>query len=179
MFVRIKLIVTGLLVSFILAFGSTGFALTIELTDTGGVEVGTNARSGFEEAAALWESVFVDPVTVRLDVGFQSLGSGILGSTGSEKVGAFYSDIGNALNADQTTVDDLTAVTNLQAGDFLDFLTTNEFGNSERDNDTGFGIGNENAANNRSLDVNRANAKALGLLSDDGATDGRDRKSVV
>ena len=172
MFVRIKLIVTGLLVSFILAFGSTGFALTIELTDTGGVEVGTNARSGFEEAAALWESVFVDPVTVRLDVGFQSLGSGILGSTGSEKVGAFYSDIGNALNADQTTVDDLTAVTNLQAGDFLDFLTTNEFGNSERDNDTGFGIGNENAVNNRSLDVNRANAKALGLLSDDGATDG-------
>lgn len=163
MLLRTKLIITGLLVSFILAFGSTGFALTIELSDTGGVGIGTNARSGFEEAAALWESVFVDQVTVRLDVGFQTFSSQtILGSTGSDTLAATFSDVRTALIGDQTSGDDGTAAANLQAGLFLDFLTTDEFGSSERDND--------NTSNNFFLDVNRANAKALGLLTDDGST---------
>ena len=43
--------------------------LTIILNNTGGVEAGTQARAGFEAAAAIWSSILRDPVTIRLDVG--------------------------------------------------------------------------------------------------------------
>ncbi len=168
MFLRMKLIVAGLIVSLVLTFSSTGLALNIVLNDITPGGMSTTALNGFADAASLWENTFSDPVTVRLDVGFQSLDPGILGSTGSNPFVDFYSNVRTALNSDQTSTDDSTAVANLQAGDFLDFLTTDEFGALERDNDTGFG--NPNAVNNRSLNVNRANAKALGLLSDDGIT---------
>ena len=44
-------------------------------------------------AAARWEALFSDPVTVRLDVGFSSFGptgSSTLGSAGSDTFGIFF-----------------------------------------------------------------------------------------
>jgi hypothetical protein len=57
-------------------------ALTIQLNDIGGVH-GSAAELGFQRAAKFWESVFTNDATIRLDVGFSSLGEGILGQTGS------------------------------------------------------------------------------------------------
>lgn len=57
-------------------------ALTIKLIDTGGV-AGSPASSGFRIAARYWESVLTNDATVTFNVGFRSLGEGILGSTGS------------------------------------------------------------------------------------------------
>ena len=58
-------------------------AVVFNLHDTGGAAEGTGARLGFDIAAAYWSSVLKDNVTVNLDIGFRSLGEGILGSTGS------------------------------------------------------------------------------------------------
>ncbi|TAJ71001.1 MAG: PEP-CTERM sorting domain-containing protein [Phenylobacterium sp.] len=57
-------------------------ALTIALNDIGGV-TGSQAEKGFRIAAKYWESVLTNSGTVDLNVGFSSLGSGILGGTSS------------------------------------------------------------------------------------------------
>jgi hypothetical protein len=76
------------------------------LRDTGGVGVGTQARAGFEAAAALWAAAFSDPVTIRLDVGFRALGPGILGQAGSASSDVGYLTIRQALRNDVTSLDD-------------------------------------------------------------------------
>ena len=49
-------------------------ALKINLFNTGGVEQGTDAYTGFAAAAWYWESVFTDDVVMNIDVGFYSAG---------------------------------------------------------------------------------------------------------
>lgn len=60
-------------------------AVTFVLHDNGGTAVGTQARTGFEIAAAYWSSVLTNNATINLDIGFSPLGPGILGSTGSTR----------------------------------------------------------------------------------------------
>ena len=145
------------------AYASPAKALDIVLTDIGGAGAGTAAYDGFQQAANIWENLLTDNVTVRLNVGFSSLGSGILGSTSSSKVGLSYSDVRSALVADQATTNDALAVANLQAGPGLRFVTQDGTGNLIYDNN--------NSVNNNQLNVTRANAKALGLFADDGYAD--------
>lgn len=121
------------------------------------------ALAGFQAAGNLWSSVFTDDVTINIDIGFEALDPGILGQTGSSTVGFLYPDVRNALIGDRTSADDATAVANLPDGPFLDFLTTNKNGQLI--------IDANHTANNILLDVNTANAKALGLLADDGSAD--------
>ncbi|GGE01172.1 hypothetical protein GCM10011529_04360 [Polymorphobacter glacialis] len=64
------------------ALAAPASALTIKLIDQGGVN-GTAAQRGFGIAARYWESVITSDAAVRFDVSFESLGAGILGSTGS------------------------------------------------------------------------------------------------
>jgi hypothetical protein len=150
-------------------------APTFILNDTGGVGLGTQARSGFEAAAALWAARFTDNVTIRLDVGFKQLGTGILGSTGSSRSDVAYSSVRSALTNDRSSATDNTAVASL--GNTLSFLS-NEAGNCS----TGAGcraisatsrtIDNDNTRDNNWLSVNTANQKALGLRGDNGSADG-------
>jgi hypothetical protein len=162
-FSRFKVIFAGAIVSLILGISPVSFALNIALNDITSGGMNASALAGFTTAASRWESVFDDAATVRLNISFQSLSSGVLGSTFLFSSVYNYSSIRTALNDDKTTGNDMAVVANLQAGDFLDFLTTNESGASERDND--------NTMNNEALKVNRANAKALNLLTDDGLAD--------
>jgi len=120
------------------------------------------ALAAFANAANLWTSKLIDPVTIRINVSFEALGSGILGSAGSATVAANYSTIKAALAADATSAADATAVANLPGGSSLQFRTNNVAGAIVLDNN--------GSNNNKVLDVNRANAKALGLLTDDGST---------
>jgi hypothetical protein len=133
-------------------------ALTFILHDIGGVTPGSQAEAGFERATALWQSFLGDAVTIRLDVGFSSLGPGILGSTGSTGKVVSYSAVRAALAADQSSSDDATAVASLSAGASLSFFTDNSAGARVLDND--------GSNNNTYLSVNTANLKALGITTD-------------
>ena len=144
------------------------------LNDTGGVGANTMARSGFEAAAGLWASVLADNVTVRLDVGFRPLGSGILGQAGSARSDVGYSTVRSALRNDRKSASDNSAYSSL--GFSLNFLS-NEAGNcttgsrcqpidpASRTTD------NDNTYDNRNLGVNTSVQKALGLRGDNGTVD--------
>jgi hypothetical protein len=133
-------------------------ALTFALHNIGGVTPGSQAEAGFQRAAALWQSFLGDPVTVRLDVGFSSLGPGILGSTGSTSHVVSYSAVRAALTADKSSSDDAAAVASLSPGSSLAFFTNNSAGTRIFDND--------GSANNTFLSVNTADLKALGITTD-------------
>ncbi len=78
-------------------------ALTINLTDTGGVTPGTQAYAGFRAAADFWQSVISTNVTVELNVGFTSAGfssPNIIGQTASTRfTGLYLNDIYAAMAA--------------------------------------------------------------------------------
>jgi hypothetical protein len=144
------------------------------LRDTGGVGVGTQARAGFEAAAALWAAAFTDPVTIRLDVGFRALGPGILGQAGSASSDVGYLTIRQALRNDVTSLDDDSssrALTNALT------FKSNEGGNCS----TGVGclpinpayrkVDKDNTYDNNFIDANTTVQKALGLRGDNGTAD--------
>ncbi|MEA2837961.1 MAG: serralysin [Bradyrhizobium sp.] len=133
-------------------------ALTFTLHDVGGVTPGSQAEAGFLRATALWQSFLGDTVNIRLDVGFSSLGPGILGSTGSTGKVVSYAAVRAALNADQTSSDDAAAVASLSAGASLAFFTNNSAGTRVFDND--------GSVNNTHLFVTTADLKALGITTD-------------
>lgn len=146
-------------------------ALTINLNDIGGV-TGTSAETGFQEAAAFWESIFTDNVTVNLDVGFNALGAGILGQASSTQGEVSYAGTRAAMIADATSVADGIATSNLQAGPTYATVI-----NETSDNPNGPGsatpyIDNDGDGNNLNTRMTLANARALGLYAaTDGATD--------
>ncbi len=140
---------------------------TFILNDVGGVGVGTQARAGFTAAAALWSSVFSNKVTIDLNVGFQALGKGVLGQTGSTSNDVSYTNVRSALTRDATSVDDRSAVASLAPT--LSFMsntlsggvtnaTTHILENNQANRDTQY------------LSANTADQKALGLISAQSAT---------
>ncbi|MGI9349924.1 MAG: NF038122 family metalloprotease [Rhizobiaceae bacterium] len=137
-----------------LAQGNLGFTLN----DTGGAGVGTQARAAFESAVELWQFLLADNVNIALDVGFQALNPGILGSTGSTTTIVSFSAFKTALTNDATSADDATATANLPGGSSQTFLTQNENGTLIFDNN--------GSANNNFLAIKTANAKALGITTD-------------
>ncbi|WP_207790366.1 NF038122 family metalloprotease [Sandaracinobacter neustonicus] len=96
-------------------------ALSIVLTNMGGVEEGTDAWIGFTAAAKYWESVLTNDVTVNIRVGFSDLGATTLGSASSS--GATYTTAAykTALAASATSDLDDSVVAN------LDNLTSNNY----------------------------------------------------
>lgn len=139
------------------------FALNIILNDVGGAAPGTQAGDAFEVASQFWESHFSDNIQVNIDVGFSSLGSGILGQARSFNQTASYSDVRQALINDLTTDTDQTVVDHLPISSSLSFLANQPNGTLYLDNN--------NTRNNNTLDVNRANLKALGLIGNSSIPD--------
>lgn len=90
-------------------------ALTINLINTGGVEEGTAAFTGFRAAADYWQSMFSDNVTLTFNVGFSSQGfaATTLGSTSSASGNKATTQWKTALTADATTALDASVVSNL------------------------------------------------------------------
>lgn len=98
-----------------LAAVSSAQALTINLINTGGVEQGTAAYIGFSAAAAYWESMLTDDVTLNIRVGFTTAGFapttlGQASSSSGQKTQAAWRA---ALIADASTSLDLVATANL------------------------------------------------------------------
>lgn len=91
-------------------------ALTINLINTGGVEAGTQAYFGFSAAAAYWQSVLTDDVTLNIRVGFTTEGfssPSILGQASSASSSKSQVAWRAALIADATTPLDDIAKANL------------------------------------------------------------------
>jgi hypothetical protein len=121
------------------------------------------ANQAFIDAGTRWASLFNDNVTLNMTVGTNALGAGILASTGSTRSLYSYSTFKSALAADSTSAADATAVANLPAGGAFGMLI-----NRTADNPNGSGsavpyVDNNASANNSSIRITNANAKALGL----------------
>lgn len=59
--------------------------------------------NGFREAAAIWQGLIHDPVTVNLTIGFAPLDDGILGGASSALDTVSYADFRSSLANDATT----------------------------------------------------------------------------
>jgi PEP-CTERM motif len=121
------------------------------------------AQNAFIAAGARWSALFTDNVTLNMTVGTASLGAGILASTGSARTLRSYSSVATALAADATSAADATAVANLTPGNSFGMLI-----NRTSDNPNGSGsatayLDNNGSANNSSIRMTTANAKALGF----------------
>lgn len=133
-------------------------ALSFNFSYSGSID--PNALAGFEAAGQKYASYFTDDMTVNIKIGFSNLGGGIIGQASSQSVSLDYSSVYQALNADKSSAYDMTAVSNLSSGNSFSYWT-NRFSN----NPNGAGSMTAYKTSATLLDVNRANAKALGLIA--------------
>lgn len=148
-------------------------ALTINLTYDAaefgpGVTNGAEALAGFQEAAAFWEGIFLDDVTVNLNISFDTLGAGILGGASSNYGLYAYQDVAFAMFGDETSTFDATANASLPCD--LSQDSTPVFGVPGvcalqfLDDEGGVsGLDNDGSVDNFALAITQANAKALGF----------------
>lgn len=121
------------------------------------------AQQGFIDAGARWSALLADDVTINLTVGFNPLGPGILGQAASAEQFYSYTNFRTALTADITSGLDTTAVAHLPVGTSFGMLL-----NRTSNNPNGAGsatpyVDNNGNANNSTLSITTAEAKALGL----------------
>ncbi len=138
-------------------FVETALCLDIQFNYLDGFEQRTEAATGLEAAATIWESVLADPVDVTIDV--VALPVIELGFTEAITYHSShvptYAEVRRALVNDARSADDFLAVSRLPAGPSLTYRTSDPFGNII--------ISSGDDAINGYLDVPRANAKALGF----------------
>lgn len=143
---------------------------------------GSKALQGFQIAAAYWSSVLTDNVTMNLNIGFQTLGAGVLAQAGSTSSLLSINQFRNLITADQTSALDAVAVANLipNSGPGLNLAATgptgaitvraNAFANGVNGNngytDLSTRIDNDGSINNLALSITKASAKALGATRD-------------
>ncbi len=155
-------------VGLFLAAVAPAFGLSFNFNPAGGMS--QEAIDGFAEAGARWSAFFSDDVTVNIDIDFATLGTGILGSASSSKVTYSYSSTRNALINDSTTSSDATAVSSLQSTSDLDLLINRTSNNPNGAGSATTYLDNDGDANNTTIRITRANAKALGLLTGNNPT---------
>ncbi|WP_310423368.1 NF038122 family metalloprotease [Chamaesiphon sp. VAR_48_metabat_135_sub] len=131
-----------------------------------GASITNEAYAGFQEAGALWSSLFTDNVTVNIKIDYRALDPGTLGAAGSSEQSYSYRDVYNALNSDRKSTDDSLAVSNLSNSSAFGMLI-NRTGNNPNGSGsaTPYVDGNTDD-NNSTITMNTANARALGLTTD-------------
>jgi len=163
--------VSALAIAAIGTFGASTPAMAIQFNF--GFSDGTpqDVIDGFDAAASAWSSVIKDDVTVNIDVLYQPYAPSSLGQFSPTRVNVAYEDWVDAAAADLTSVDDITAFTNLPKSSDFDLLLNPEFDlllNRTRNSPNGEGspvpfADTDGDCNNRSIRLTSANAKALGL----------------
>lgn len=141
-------------------------ALDIVFTDTGTTPMSAEALAGFQAGADLWEAVLLDPVTVRIDIAMRDFGSGnanIIGQAGSSftPTDPTYSQFRAAFAADAQSSADLSTLATLPLGPTYQRRIN-------QTNDTPMVDGDYFVTwvhTESQIYLNRANAKALGLLA--------------
>lgn len=159
-------------IAFICAAAPAQAQLKINLIDNGGV-TGSPAEVGFKVAAAYWESVLTNKVTINLGVGYSALGTGIIGSTGSTRYEVATEDVIGAIrDGGNSALDAALVLPTLSAGTFNDPSFGAIHGVNMIRNGSGAGGLGINLAttqydtsvtrNNARLAVTEANLKAMG-----------------
>lgn len=152
-------------------------ALKIILNDVGGV-TGSQAERGFRAAASFWESVITNNATVKLDVRYATLGTGILGSTGSSRAIISTTNSYNALAAVGNSALDAIAVANLRPlgpsvfgpGYGAVTATTNAYLDPVAKTGVNYGattVDADGSQNNATLWMNTSVARGLGITTDE------------
>ncbi len=118
----------------------------------------------FGLAAARWSAVIGNSITVNLQLGWQSLPAGQLGSTSYSLVQENYASVVSALNASARSADDRSAYAQLQPG-----TTYSRLINHTTDNPNGSGSAGPYVNSLSPVSLTRANARALGLFAGGGA----------
>lgn len=138
-----------------LSLAPTAQALSFSFRDVGATPMSALQLAAFQTAGDYWSRQLNDPVTVYIDIAFDNLGSGILGSASANFTSAPYSSVRSALAADVRNATDRSAVASLQVGPALSFMATQ--------GDLSHRFDNDGSLNNTLLGLTTANAKALGL----------------
>jgi hypothetical protein len=144
-------------------------ALTFSFTPTAGTS--QLAIDGFAAAGSRWSALFGDDVTVNVNINFAALSAGTLSEAGSSTQTFAYDRVYNALKTDRSSADDNTAVNSLSTGSTFKMLL-----NRTANSPNGAGsptpyLDNNGNANNQTIDMTTANAKALGLQGSGSSVD--------
>jgi hypothetical protein len=121
------------------------------------------AQQGFRDAAARWSALLKDNVTIDLTVGFNPLGPGILGQAQSAESFYSYSAFRSALTADVKSVQDATAVAHLQPVSSFNMLINRTSNHPITPGNAAPYLDNNGNANNTTMSITIAEAKALVL----------------
>lgn len=142
---------------------ATTINLSYDAAEFSGVK-GQQALAGFQEAAGFWSSLFSDNVTVNLGIGFAALDPNVIGSTRSYSDGYLYQDVANAMANDISSSFDASAVSSLVCEDQGNGVCNFSFIDQENSNSpVSPEIDSDGSADNATLYLTQANAKALGL----------------
>jgi hypothetical protein len=136
-------------------------ALTFNFTPAAGTS--QLAIDGFNAAGALWSSLFTDNVTVNINIDFTALGAGTLAQAGSTRQSFNYGQVYNALNTDRLSGDDNAAVGSLNNSPTFNMLLNRTSNNPNGSGSATPYLDSNGNANNSTIDMSSANAKALGL----------------
>jgi MYXO-CTERM domain-containing protein len=130
--------------------------LTFNLIHDPGMNV--QALAAFQQAADNWSAVLADPITINLNIAFNSSpGAGILGSTSAGFFNIPYTMFKGAMTADRTSASDYAAVAALPAGPGYSLLLNHP----NTPNSTYTGAGD-------TITLTVANARALGIYQASG-----------
>ncbi|MFO0842136.1 MAG: NF038122 family metalloprotease [Gemmataceae bacterium] len=143
--------------------GAAWAGLVFNFTPASGMD--PQAIAGFAAAGARWSALFSDNITVNININFTNLPAGVLGSTGSTQANYTYANVRNALIADKTSADDNTSTAALQAGPAFNMLLNRTSNNPNGSGSATPYLDNDGDANNTTINMSNANAKALGLLA--------------
>jgi hypothetical protein len=157
----------------LVGYAATGQALTINLTNIGGVTAGSEAEAGFMAAAAYWGSMLANNVTVNLNIGFSALGSGTIGSTSTRQQTVSAATIEAQLRANSASLLDAQATTYLPTltnGAFKMIMPGYNYPATKAGVNTTVKIYDTDASfNNKNIVATTANLKALGITTSAGA----------
>ncbi|MCA1856650.1 NF038122 family metalloprotease [Massilia oculi] len=150
----------------LLAMACAGSAQALTINYNYAADMDARALAGFKEAAKRWSSVLRDDVQVNLDIGFRLLDPGVLGSTGSTRGTLSYAGFREAMIADAKSSADKIAVANMPKGPCMSVMM-----NGTNVNPAGAGsaqtfVDKDCDANNSTIRMTWANARALGLVPD-------------
>ncbi len=126
---------------------------------------------GFTAAGAFWSSQFTDNVTINMVVGTEGLASGILAQASSTQAIRSYTDFRYALSADATSATDAAALSSLSVGPAFNMLLNRTSNNPNGSGSATSYLDNDGDANNSTIRITTANAKALGYTFDTNMSD--------
>jgi hypothetical protein len=144
-------------------------ALTFNFSPT--ADTSQLAIDGFKTAGNLWSSLLTDNVTVNVNINFTALNAGTLGETSSSNRSYGYDRVYSALKTDRTSADDNIAVQNLPTTSAFNLLLNRTANNPNGSGSATPYLDNDGDANNRTINMTSANAKAVGLLGNTNSAD--------